>query len=393
MLTSRFIPEVTQRFRSSPTLEVRASDSDVRRFIEGRIPRLPKCIRRDEELQHLVQDKIAEAVDGMFLLARLHVDSLLDKRNKQSVIFTLEKLSKGSTALEKAYGEAIKRIDGQLEDDRSLARRALFWITYAQRPLTTRELCHALAIEPGDKALNHDSVYDVEDISSVCAGLVTEYFERIRLVWNTSAQQEIAVACLTYLSFDVFRSGSCANDRAFEQRLIENAIYDYSAHYWSEHIRHVEIITSCLALEFLRDSTLVDSTVQAVSMSDYKYEGYSSQFPEGTSGLQFTARHGQVYLTTKLLEGKHGGLDIEADSKDSYGRTPLSWAAANGHEAAVRLLVERVDVEADSKDSDGQTPLSWAVENGHEVVVRLRVERDGVEADSKDDGQTRLSWV
>ena len=84
---------------------------------------------------------------GRFLLARLHVDSLLDKRNKQKVLSTLEKLSRGSAALDEAYNEAIKRIDGQLAEDRSLARRALSWITYAKRPLTMKELCHALAIE------------------------------------------------------------------------------------------------------------------------------------------------------------------------------------------------------------------------------------------------------
>jgi len=64
-----------------------------------------------------------------FLLARLHVDSLLDKRTKQKVLSTLIKLTKGSAALDEAYGEAIKRIDGQLAEDRSLARRALSWIS------------------------------------------------------------------------------------------------------------------------------------------------------------------------------------------------------------------------------------------------------------------------
>jgi ankyrin repeat protein len=61
----------------------------------------------------------------------------------------------------------------------------------------------------------------------------------------------------------------------------------------------------------------------------------------------------------------------EADSKNEYGRTPLSSAARRGHEAVVRLLVERADVEADSKDDDGRTPLSRAAESGHEAVVKL----------------------
>jgi ankyrin repeat protein len=42
-----------------------------------------------------------------------------------------------------------------------------------------------------------------------------------------------------------------------------------------------------------------------------------------------------------------------------------------------RLLVARDDVEADSKDRDGRTPLSYAAASGHEAVVRLLHEYNG----------------
>ena len=306
--------------------------------------------------------------------------------------------------LDEAYGEAIQRIDGQLAEDRSLARRALSWITYAQRPLTTTELCHALAIHPGDEALDNDNIYDVEDIISVCAGLVAmdeensiirlvhyttqEYFEHVRLKWNPGVQEEIAVACLTYLSFDTFRSGSCADDQAFEQRLAENAFFDYSANYWSEHVRPVQRTISHLALAFLCDETLIDSTIQAVSTQDYKYRGDSGSFPSRASGLHLTARYGLLYLTERLL--KPGDGKIEADSKDGYSRTPLSWAAEEGHEAVVKLLLETGKVYADSKDNGGRTPLHWAAWIGHEKIVESLVKYGAYINSTDEQGSTAL---
>jgi hypothetical protein len=46
-----------------------------------------------------------------FLLVCLHVDSLLDQTTKKKVLATLEKLRKGSEALDQAYNDALNRID------------------------------------------------------------------------------------------------------------------------------------------------------------------------------------------------------------------------------------------------------------------------------------------
>jgi len=68
MVTSRFIPDIENEFRSMPMLEVRATDADVKRFVRGQIYRLSKCVQRDIELQGFVEDKIVDAVDGMLVL-------------------------------------------------------------------------------------------------------------------------------------------------------------------------------------------------------------------------------------------------------------------------------------------------------------------------------------
>jgi ankyrin repeat protein len=40
---------------------------------------------------------------------------------------------------------------------------------------------------------------------------------------------------------------------------------------------------------------------------------------------------------------------VDADAKDDDGRTALYWAAENGHESEVRLLLEHM-VDVDAKD-------------------------------------------
>jgi hypothetical protein len=61
----------------------------------------------------------------------------------------------------------------------------------------------------------------------------------------------------------------------------------------------------------------------------------------------------------------------------------------NGHEAIVQLLLEK-GAELESKDSGGRTPLSWAARKGHEAVVRLLLKK----LESKDKrGWTSLLWL
>ena len=284
------------------------------------------------------------------------MDSFLDKKTVQKVKITLQTLKKGAESLESAYDEAIERIEGQLAGNTLLAKQALSWITYAQRPLTSQELCHALAIEVGSSKLDPDAVCDIDDVLSVCAGLVTvdnesdavrlvhyttqEYFERIRLEWLPNAQQDIASACITYLSMDAFLSGSCDSDEAFEARLRDYAFLDYVARHWERHVEVIQQAVFDLALAFLHSEPLVLTAIQAALVGEYRYSGYSQNFPSQTNGLHLVARYGLTYFVDMLLKKP----EYSADWKDEYGRTPLSYAARRGHEAVVRLLLYRDDV-------------------------------------------------
>ncbi len=64
------------------------------------------------------------------------------------------------------------RIAGQIESDRMLAMQVLAWTSYTHRPLSLRELQHALAVSPEMTAMDPDAIGDELTLTSVCAGLV-----------------------------------------------------------------------------------------------------------------------------------------------------------------------------------------------------------------------------
>ncbi|KAF7577158.1 Arp, Ankyrin repeat protein [Pyrenophora tritici-repentis] len=388
--TSRFIPQVETEFKQAHRLEVRASNEDVRRFIAGQMYRLPKCIQRDPALQQMVEEKIAEKVDGMFLLARLHIDSLSDKTTAKKVRTTLDNLLKGSAALNDAYEDALQRIKSQLDGHYELAKKVLLWITYARRPLTTAELCCALAVELEEPELDPDNLPDVEDLLSVCAGLVVvdresavirlvhyttqEYFERIRDTWDPSAPLHITLTCLTYLSFDVFKTGSCSFDKEFDKRLKESKFLDYAANHWGEHIVKVESDACALVYLFLSNSCLVSSATQVLLAPRYKYRGYSQKYPKNSTGLHLAARFGISSTLEKLLSSQGQEKKLVLERKDSYDQALLYLAADNGHYGTTELLLEK-GADVNAQGGEYGNALQAASARGHEAIVKLLLDK------------------
>ena len=339
-----------------------------------------------------------------FLLAQLHMDSLLSKSTPGAIRLVLQNLPRGVKGLDTMYEQAMKRIDGQEEDFRELAKQVLSWVTHAKRPLTTVELQHALAVRDGAVELDKDFVPEVEDLVSVCAGLITvdeqsdiirwvhyttqEYFERTWTLWIPHAQVGIVRVCLSYLSFSTFETGFCPTDEEFEARLQLNPLYNYAARNWGHHAYAASTEVEQLILDLLESEAKVSSSSQAM-VASRDYYGYSQRVPRQMTGAHLAAYFGLTGVIMALLKNIH-----DLDVKDTYDRTPLSWAAIYGHEAVVKLLLEK-GAQLESKDNKyGQTPLSWAAETGHEAVVKLLLEK-GAQLESKDNviGRTPLLWA
>ena len=109
------------------------------------------------------------------------MDTLATKSNPKAVRDALDVLP---TEVEVTYSEAMRRIAAQSKDDKDLAESILVWVIYARRPLSLRELQHAVATLPGMTDIDPESLVPKIVLTSVCAGLVVidGYQSIVRLV-------------------------------------------------------------------------------------------------------------------------------------------------------------------------------------------------------------------
>lgn len=280
-----------------------------------------------------------------FLLACLYTNSLSDKRTTKEVKSALYLFETDSTSLDNAYRETIRRVESQPSGDVELAKNIISWITLARRPLTCDELRSALAVEPGTTELDPEALLGIEDLAAVCGGLVIvdgesnivrlvhytaqQHFESLMTAWNPAAHWNIALTCLTYLCFDVFKTGPCVSDEDLEERMQENGFLDYAAKIWGEHVLPVEEDMVHLTCSFIRHEELLLSATQVLYAPDFQYPGYSQNYPRRTTPLHIAARFG-LFRTSKTTMMESQDISL-VDAADSYGYTPLAVAASHNN--------------------------------------------------------------
>ena len=130
------------------------------------------------------------------------------------------------------------------------------------------------------------------------------------------------------------------------------------------------------------DTFLQQSTSSAPIELNAGAEGDEDSDLQGESiadVLQGAAYEGDEAMVTFLL----GLPNINADSKDGRGRTPLWMASWKGHVRVVELLLKRNTVEVDVGATDLCTPLVIAATEGHAEVVKLLLETGKVDVNTK----------
>ncbi|KAL8787605.1 MAG: hypothetical protein Q9195_007693 [Heterodermia aff. obscurata] len=411
LYTSRRLNDIERIFEGCHRLEIRASDSDIRRYIFDRIlhePRLARHIEADSNLKEVISDVIVRKSDGMFLLAQLHLGTIATKHSRKALKLALQTLP---VELNRTYEDAMQRIDDQSKEDSSLARDVLLWVSQALNPLTLKELQHALAAMnlAEDKELDQEDLPDSQIVISVCAGLVTldvesdavrlvhyttqDYFERNPLRPPMVAQEDIAKACLAYLSLESFSQGPCDDNDELRLRFQRYPFLRYAAVNWGNHARGFsedtckEDIINYLSKEQLVTSGRQASSVHGIGEDISGATLWYLSYRTNVSMLSTAASLGLTRIVNCLIDSGH---DIE--STDNAGATALIRAANNGHTDTIKILVA-AGADIDRADVRGFTALIEATTEGHkETVTALLQCHPNIEARTVD-GESALYYA
>ncbi|KAM0253974.1 hypothetical protein ACHAQJ_006987 [Trichoderma viride] len=340
---------------------------------------------RDPTLKDDIIGTIIQQCQGMFLLAKLHVDSLSKKVSRKEVRYTLKTLPK---TLDAMYADAFERMESQDTEYTELAETILFWVVCAKRNFTVQDLQHLYATrELSDgESLEEDDLPDGDILTETCSGLVIvdgesqvvrlvhytaqQYFEESHKLQMREAKLTLTRCSLRYLALPNFSSGCCKNDAAMSLRLEQYPFLDYAAKYWGSELVHLDGSDVWSYLQrFISKASAVEAANQAWSLKANRYTNWSQEFPRRVPAFVLVSAFEVPELVHYMVSKGY-----EIDARGSDGETALIRSASLGHAKNVQVLVQ-LGAEIDARDHMDETALQRAARSGHEDVIKVLLDK------------------
>ncbi|EON68342.1 hypothetical protein W97_07600 [Coniosporium apollinis CBS 100218] len=186
---------------------------------------------------------------------------------------------------------------------------------------------------------------------------------------------------------------------------------DWSAGSWRQYLRLGSSVTNsgpCLELSNAHLPTLVSEEQRVHETAEGRQIQLLGAAATGNEAVvKLLLAHPDIDVNSKdqdgetplwraAAEGREAMVRLllaQPDIDNNYGLTPLHWTAAEGREAMVRLLLAQPDIDVNSKDNHGRTPLSSVVRAGHKAVAELLLARSDIDVNLKDNHRlTPLQW-
>ncbi|KAK8180640.1 hypothetical protein BC567DRAFT_261580 [Phyllosticta citribraziliensis] len=255
---------VTSRYKALgefETVDIAAHQKDIHVYIDDQmgVEGSPlKClVDRDKKLREEIPREVLEKADGIFLLARLHINALSECVNSDEVRNTLRKLPRSRNSM---YEATLDRIEKESMTKRQRAMTIIGWIVHAYRPLEVDELRHALLtggtndfLESGDPSFSYSSLISKDDILALCCGLVeTDSDLSFRLIHYSTQEffvskketlfpdfhARISLACAKYLCIP--RLADCDDTPDSEDTTSHDEMFDPEGFYTSSRLEDLQ---------------------------------------------------------------------------------------------------------------------------------------------------------
>lgn len=352
---------------------------------------------------------ITDRASGVFMWARLIVPRVLRlecrgenwRRIKREIENTPQEL-----------GDTYRNLMQNVETDPN-SLKLIQWICFAMEPLTLDELRWAMIVDPeySDEPASLQHYENAEAFATDCemmekklkalsCGLaealpssrvvqfihqsVKDFFireglaimhkiqnrasaEAEEVVLEGIAHDQLSRTCVRYFSAqEIMQMQPTMPGGKLVSRF---PLLRYATAHWKAHVQQSEkeITRTDLPRYFGWPSEHVMQLLATFDASEMNARPWCP--PNHTTLLHVASRHRLVGPLLGILQSEEP-LDNKIDASDEDMRTPLSWAAEEGHETVVRLLLDR-GANVNAQCDVGGPALLAASWRGHEQIVRM----------------------
>ncbi|KAL6806932.1 ankyrin repeat-containing domain protein [Trichoderma sp. SZMC 28013] len=394
IITSRPVPAVEIPLRPYPTVQIRLQEQLVDHDIAVYVQRLIAGSSIPEDDQNKIQQAILEKAGGIFLYAKLVMEQIMEQdANIEHILETLP------ANLNVMYTTLLKEHSQRSGIPHHVQLLVLQWVTHANRPLRLLEMAEMLSV-----TRQLDGIRELKEakdiIRAICGSLLeilpdetvsvvhhslTEFLkgqtrsvaqehpaDEYSLLESDTTHLRLALACLSYLdagcldSYEIMEKSKMRNERWKHRGLnqstrLEHPFAEYAVFNWHTHITKAGLLARGQPELY----KLLDNFLQGNRFLVWlSLEWPNCEFDD-MSPLHVAAYLNLTDYMRELLERPDANVNILNEMEE----TPIYWAAYNGHEEAVKLLLQH-GAESNRYNATGLTPLHEAAIRNHAAVAQ-----------------------